>query len=62
MINLIKKRIQLLKRFAYINRPKDWATNPVIGILSIKEIQENDPLVNKRILTLSKNKTYDNWL
>ena len=54
MINLIKKWIEVLERFAYINRLKDWATSPVIGIPSVEEIQENDQLVNKRILTSVK--------
>lgn len=53
-----KKWIELLERFAYIKGSKDWATNPITEIPSVEEIQESKQLVNKRILTLSKRKTY----
>lgn len=42
-----QKTDRLLKRFAYINRPKDWATNPVIEHSSVEEIQESKQLENK---------------
>lgn len=38
---LFKKWIELVERFAYITRPKDWATNAVIEIPSVGEIQES---------------------
>lgn len=55
MISLIKKCIELLERFAYISRQKNWVTSQVIEIPSVEEIQESKQLVTA--LTFSKNKT-----
>lgn len=56
-----QKWIELLERCACVNRPKDWVMNPVIEIPCVKEFQESKQLVNKRIFTLNKNKTYYNF-